>query len=53
MLTLDKIKHAQSVLKEALYETDIKRTGNLTDRCELYVKAENLQKTGSFKIRGA
>ena len=53
MLTLEKIQHAQSVLKEALYETDLKRTVKLTDRCDLYVKAENLQKTGSFKIRGA
>ena len=53
MLTLEKIQHAQSVLKDALYETDLKRTVKLTDRCDLYVKAENLQKTGSFKIRGA
>ena len=53
MLTLDKIRHAQSVLKEALYETDIMPTSKLTDRCELFIKAENLQKTGSFKIRGA
>ena len=53
MLTLEKVNDAQRVLKEALYETDMKRTAGLTDRCELFVKAENLQKTGSFKIRGA
>lgn len=52
MLTLNKIKHAQSVLKEAIYQTDVVQTA-LSDEYELYLKTENLQKTGSFKIRGA
>lgn len=53
MLTIEKIKHAQQVLKDATYKTDVMRAGKLSDKCELWLKAENLQKTGSFKIRGA
>lgn len=53
MLTIEKIIHAQRVLEEAIYKTDVIRTSKLSDECELFLKAENLQKTGSFKIRGA
>ena len=53
MLTIEKIIHAQRVLEEAIFKTDVVRTSNFIDGYELYLKAENLQKTGSFKIRGA
>ncbi len=53
MLTIDKIFHAQKVLEEAIYKTDVIRADKLADDCELWLKTENLQKTGSFKIRGA
>ncbi len=53
MLTIEKINDARRVLKEAIYPTDVIHTNNLTDRCKICLKAENLQKTGSFKIRGA
>ncbi len=53
MLTIEKINDARRVLKEAIYPTDIIHTNKLTDRCKICLKAENLQKTGSFKIRGA
>lgn len=53
MLTIEKIIHAQRVLEEAIYKTDVVRTSKITDECELFLKAENLQKTGSFKLRGA
>ena len=53
MLTLEKIQHAQSVLAGAIYKTDVIRAEKLPVDCELFLKAENLQKTGSFKIRGA
>lgn len=53
MLTLEKIKHARSVLKEAIFQTDVVQAGKLSDEYELFLKTENLQKTGSFKIRGA
>ncbi len=53
MLTIDKIFEAQRVLSEAIYKTDVIRADKVTDECELWLKTENLQKTGSFKIRGA
>ena len=55
MLTLDKIYHAQYVLRDLLRDTDILHShalSSVTD-CELYLKPENLQRTGSFKVRGA
>ena len=55
MLTLEKVYHAQSVLKDAIRETDIIYSPVLSNQlgCELYFKPENLQRTGSFKVRGA
>ena len=53
MLTIERVIHAQKVLEDAIYKTDVVRTSALPDTCELFLKAENLQKTGSFKIRGA
>ena len=55
MLTLDKVYHAQNVLKEAIRQTDIIYSPVLSKQCrsEVYLKTENLQLTGSFKVRGA
>lgn len=53
MLTLDKVYHASYVLKEVIRPTDVIKASNLTDECSLYLKTENLQVTGSFKVRGA
>lgn len=53
MLTLDKIYHAAFVLKEAIRPTDMIFAPNINKSCEVYLKAENLQVTGSFKVRGA
>lgn len=53
MLTLDKIYHAAFVLKNVARKTDLIRATKLSDKCELYLKTENLQETGSFKLRGA
>ena len=53
MLTLDKIRHAQEVLADAVYRTDIVRAQKLYPECDLRIKTENLQRTGSFKLRGA
>ncbi len=55
MLTLDKVYHAQYVLKEAIRETDVIYSPVLSAEtgCEVYLKTENLQLTGSFKVRGA
>ena len=53
MLTLDKIYHAAYILREVARKTDLIAAPNLVDGCELYLKTENLQVTGSFKVRGA
>lgn len=53
MLTLDKIYHAAFVLREAARKTDLIAAPNLGGSGELYLKTENLQITGSFKLRGA
>ncbi len=53
MLTLEKLRDAQRVLKDATHRTDVIRAGKLSDEYDLFLKTENLQTTGSFKIRGA
>ena len=53
MITLDKIYHAAFVLKEVARRTDLIHAPNLLSNAELYLKTENLQVTGSFKLRGA
>ena len=53
MLTLDKIYHAAFVLKNVARKTDLIKATKLSEKCELYLKTENLQETGSFKLRGA
>ena len=53
MLTLDKIYHAKYILKQVIRETDIIHAPNINHDSEIYLKTENLQITGSFKVRGA
>ena len=53
MLTLDRIYHAAFVLKDVARKTDLIYAPRLSDGCEVYLKTENLQLTGSFKLRGA
>ena len=53
MLTLDKIYHAKYVLKSVARQTDLIAAPRLSSNAELYLKTENLQVTGSFKVRGA
>ena len=53
MLTLDKIFQASVVLKDIVRSTSIVSTSGITDNCELFLKPENLQYTGSFKLRGS
>lgn len=52
-LEISEIFKAQEVLKSVAAETPITGPTSLSDKCELYLKAENLQLTGSFKLRGA
>lgn len=54
MLSLDKIYHAAYVLKGVARKTDLIAAPQLVPGLdELYLKTENLQVTGSFKLRGA
>ena len=53
LLEISEVFKAQEVLKNVAIETPITGPTSLTDNCELYLKAENLQMTGSFKLRGA
>ena len=53
MLTLDKIYHAKFVLKQVARKTDLIAAPRLCPGTDLYLKTENLQVTGSFKVRGA
>ncbi len=57
MLTLDKVYRASHVLKEAIQPTKLRHAQNLSAKCKtkcnIYLKPECLQKTGSFKLRGA
>lgn len=53
MLTLDKVFNAQTVLKNIIRETRVVRAYGIAPECELYLKPENLQITGSFKVRGS
>ncbi len=53
MLTLDKIYQAAFTLKNVARKTDLLHAPNLSDQTEIYLKSENLQVTGSFKLRGA
>ena len=53
MVTLDKIYHASYVLKDVIRPTAIVKAPTIRDDCEVYLKPENLQITGSFKVRGS
>ena len=53
MLTLDKVYKASHLLKQAARRTDMIESSGLIEGCDFRLKAENLQLTGSFKLRGA
>lgn len=53
MLTLDKIYHAKYILKQVIRETDIIQAPKINPEANIWLKTENLQITGSFKVRGA
>ena len=53
MLTLDKVYHAAFVLKDVVRETALLPSPKLSKSNNVFLKTENLQVTGSFKVRGA
>ena len=53
MLTLDNIYTAANLLCRVVRKTDVVAAPRLAPGVDLYLKTENLQTTGSFKLRGA
>lgn len=53
MLTIDNVYRASNALKGVIRKTGVIYAPKLSQGSELYLKTENLQVTGSFKVRGA
>lgn len=53
MLTIDSVYSARRALKDVARKTDVIPAPKLCPGTDLYLKTENLQITGSFKVRGA
>ena len=53
MLTIDNVYRASYALKDVVRKTDVIYAPKLKPGTELYLKTENLQITGSFKVRGS
>ncbi|MPN35023.1 L-threonine dehydratase catabolic TdcB [bioreactor metagenome] len=53
VLTLDSIYHAAFTMKNVVRKTDLIYAPKLSTGCKVFLKTENLQVTGSFKVRGA
>lgn len=53
MLTIDNVYRASRALNGVVRKTDVIYAPKLCKNTELYLKTENLQITGSFKVRGA
>ena len=53
MLTIDNVYRAKTALKGVIRKTDVIYAPKLCQGADLYLKTENLQVTGSFKVRGA
>lgn len=53
MLTLEKIYKASEVLTEVAGKTDILPASKIFCDNHIFLKTENIQSTGSFKVRGA
>ena len=53
MVTLDNVYKASRVLKGVIRQTDMIHAPNISNKANIYLKTENLQVTGSFKIRGS
>lgn len=52
-LSLDRVYQASFALKDVARKTDLIYSPNFSNGNEVYLKTENLQVTGSFKLRGA
>ena len=53
MLTMAMLHDAQRVLSGVINKTPVIPSTGITQDCRLFLKADCLQKTGAFKLRGA
>ena len=53
MLQLDNFYKARFVLSKVIRKTELVHTPRINPESDVFLKPECLQKTGSFKIRGA
>ena len=53
MISMAMLHDAQRVLKPVINRTPVIPTKGLVPGCDFYLKADCLQKTGAFKLRGA
>ena len=55
MISLDDIKEARSVIQPYIHRTPLLHSRTLSEMtgADVFIKAENFQKTGAFKVRGA
>ena len=54
-VTLEDVKEARNIIEDAILKTDLLENVRLSEKtgAQVFYKCENLQRTGSFKIRGA
>lgn len=53
MISMDMLHDAQQVLAPVISRTPVVSTKGIVPGCDFYLKADCLQKTGAFKLRGA
>ena len=53
MLSMEMLQEAQRILDPVINHTPVVATRDIVADCDFYLKADCLQKTGAFKLRGA
>ena len=53
MLSMEMLQEAQRILDPVINHTPVVATRDIVPDCDFYLKADCLQKTGAFKLRGA
>ena len=53
MLSMEMLQEAQRILDPVINHTPVVVTRDIVPDCDFYLKADCLQKTGAFKLRGA
>ena len=53
MISMEMLQDARRVLSPVINQTPVLHAPGLVPDCSFYLKADCLQKTGAFKLRGA